>query len=87
MRPYEAGVAGAGWKANRKGRRAAHGGPEIVVVLVSGALIAALGWYFFGPRRAGATRLEDGVRRVEVTVRGGYSPALQLPDRTRHVQG
>ncbi|MFE0512038.1 cupredoxin domain-containing protein, partial [Streptomyces sp. NPDC058964] len=47
---------------------------EIVVVLASAALIAALGWYFFGPRRAGAARLEGGVQRVEVTVRGGYSP-------------
>ncbi|MET9904816.1 heavy metal translocating P-type ATPase [Streptomyces sp. NPDC006446] len=52
------------------------GALEFVVVLVSAALIAALGWYFFGPRRAGAARLEGGVQRVEVTVRGGYSPDL-----------
>ncbi|MFJ8943557.1 heavy metal translocating P-type ATPase [Streptomyces sp. NPDC102395] len=49
---------------------------DIVVVLASAVLIAALGWYFFGPRRVGAARLEGGVQRVEVTVRGGYSPDL-----------
>ncbi|MFF8942085.1 heavy metal translocating P-type ATPase [Streptomyces sp. NPDC014864] len=52
------------------------GAVDIVVVLVAAALIAALGRYFFGPRRAGAARLEGGVQRVEVTVRGGYSPDL-----------
>ncbi|MFJ3334722.1 heavy metal translocating P-type ATPase [Streptomyces sp. NPDC086766] len=52
------------------------GALDIVVVLVAAALIAALGRYFFGPRRAGAARLEGGVQRVEVTVRGGYSPDL-----------
>ncbi|MEU3980592.1 heavy metal translocating P-type ATPase [Streptomyces sp. NPDC026672] len=52
------------------------GALEVVVVLASAVLIAALGWYFFGPRRAGAARLEGGVQRVEVTVRGGYSPDL-----------
>ncbi|MFF4548426.1 heavy metal translocating P-type ATPase [Streptomyces sp. NPDC001406] len=49
---------------------------EVVVVLASAVLIAALGWYFFGPRRAGAARLVGGVQRVDVTVRGGYSPDL-----------
>ncbi|MFD0508797.1 cupredoxin domain-containing protein [Streptomyces chiangmaiensis] len=52
------------------------GALEVVVVLASAVLIAALGWYFFGPRRAGAARLEDGVQRVVVTVRGGYNPDL-----------
>ncbi|MDN3027851.1 heavy metal translocating P-type ATPase [Streptomyces sp. S.PB5] len=47
---------------------------DVVVVLVSAALVGALAWYFFGPRRAGAARLEGGVQRLEVTVRGGYSP-------------
>ncbi|TQJ92476.1 heavy metal translocating P-type ATPase [Streptomyces sp. SLBN-31] len=47
---------------------------DIVVVVASAVLIAALGRYFFGPRRAGSARLEGGVQRVEVTVRGGYSP-------------
>ncbi|MFD8501252.1 heavy metal translocating P-type ATPase [Streptomyces sp. NPDC059687] len=52
------------------------GALEIVVVLASALLIIVLAWYFFGPRRAGAARLEGGVQRVEVTVRGGYSPDL-----------
>ncbi|MFD8308369.1 heavy metal translocating P-type ATPase [Streptomyces sp. NPDC059690] len=47
---------------------------DIVVIAAAAVLIAALGRYFFGPRRAGSARLEDGVQRVEVTVRGGYSP-------------
>ncbi|KUL22175.1 heavy metal translocating P-type ATPase [Streptomyces regalis] len=50
------------------------GAVDIVVVLASAVLVAVLGRYFFGPRRAGAARLEGGVQRVEVTVRGGYSP-------------
>ncbi|MFI6010093.1 heavy metal translocating P-type ATPase [Streptomyces sp. NPDC051243] len=52
------------------------GAVDVVVVLASAVLVAVLGWYFFGPRRAGAARLEGGVQRVEVTVRGGYSPDL-----------
>ncbi|WP_235989410.1 cupredoxin domain-containing protein [Streptomyces ureilyticus] len=47
-----------------------------VVVLAAAGLIAALGWFFFGSRRAGAARMEGGVQRVEVTVRGGYNPSL-----------
>jgi P-type Cu+ transporter len=52
------------------------GAVDVVVVLASALLVGALGWYFFGPRRAGAARLEGGVQRVDVTVRGGYSPDL-----------
>ncbi|TLS41216.1 heavy metal translocating P-type ATPase [Streptomyces montanus] len=52
------------------------GATDVVVVLAAAGLIAALGWFFFGPRRAGAARLEGGVQRVEVTVRGGYNPSL-----------
>ncbi|NGN62498.1 heavy metal translocating P-type ATPase [Streptomyces sp. A7024] len=47
---------------------------EIVVTALSALLIAAIGWYFLGPRRAFGARLEGGVQRVEVAVRGGYSP-------------
>ncbi|MFF4576651.1 heavy metal translocating P-type ATPase [Streptomyces sp. NPDC001410] len=47
---------------------------DIVVVALATVLIAALGWYFFGPRRARSARMEGGVQRAEVTVRGGYSP-------------
>lgn len=47
---------------------------DVIVIVAAIVLIAALGWFFFGPRRARDARLEDGVQRVEVTVRGGYSP-------------
>jgi P-type Cu+ transporter len=50
------------------------GALDVVVVLAAVLSIAGLGWFFFGPRRAGAARVEGGVQRVEVTVRGGYSP-------------
>lgn len=46
----------------------------IVTVTLAVVLIAALGWFFFGPRRARTARVEGGVQLVEVTVRGGYSP-------------
>jgi Cu+-exporting ATPase len=49
---------------------------DAVVVAASAALTAVLGWFFFGPRRAGAAQVEGGAQRVEVTVRGGYSPNL-----------
>jgi len=47
---------------------------ELIVVLAAVAAIAMLGWYFFAPRRARAAAVSDGVQRVGVTVRGGYSP-------------
>ncbi|MFF4603223.1 heavy metal translocating P-type ATPase [Streptomyces sp. NPDC001339] len=47
---------------------------DVVVVISAAVLIAGLGWFFFGPRRVRAARLEGGVQRVEVTVRGGYRP-------------
>jgi len=48
----------------------------IVVVLAAAAALAALGWFFFGPRKGTAAQLAGGVQRVTVTVRGGYSPEL-----------
>ncbi|WP_282696573.1 heavy metal translocating P-type ATPase [Streptomyces sp. CC208A] len=51
-------------------------GADVVVIVVAAGLIALLGRYFFGPRKAGTARLEGGVQRVDVTVRGGYSPSL-----------
>ncbi|MFB7171906.1 heavy metal translocating P-type ATPase [Streptomyces sp. NPDC056254] len=47
---------------------------DVVVVVLAAVLIACLGWFFFGPRRARTAHLEGGVQRVDVTVRGGYSP-------------
>jgi len=47
---------------------------DIGVLVAAVAAIAGLGWFFFGPRRAASARLEGGVQRVAVTVKGGYSP-------------
>ncbi len=48
----------------------------IVVLTAASVLTALLLWYFFGPRRAARTRMENGVQVVDVTVDGGYSPNL-----------
>ncbi|MEP7024948.1 MAG: heavy metal translocating P-type ATPase, partial [Actinomycetota bacterium] len=48
--------------------------PGVIVLLAAAAAIGGLGWFFFGPRRARAAELSGGVQRVQVTVRGGYSP-------------
>ena len=46
-----------------------------IAVLAGATLaIAGLAWYFFAPRRAHAAAVSDGVQRIQVTVRGGYSP-------------
>jgi len=47
---------------------------EIAVLAGTVVALAGLGWFFFGSRRASTARMEDGVQRVEVSVRGGYSP-------------
>ncbi|MDA1360903.1 heavy metal translocating P-type ATPase [Glycomyces luteolus] len=47
---------------------------DIAVLAASTAAIIALAWYFFAPRKAHAATFEDGVQRIEVTVRGGYHP-------------
>ncbi|MFE7754522.1 heavy metal translocating P-type ATPase [Streptomyces sp. NPDC057418] len=47
---------------------------DVVVLALAVVLVAGLGWFFFGPRKARTAQLEGGVQRVEVTVRGGYRP-------------
>jgi P-type Cu+ transporter len=47
---------------------------DISVLLAAVVAIGGLGWFFFGPRRARVAQLEEGVQRVVVTVKGGYSP-------------
>ena len=47
---------------------------DLVVIVGAVIAIAALGWFFFAPRRARRAGLENGVQRIEVRVRGGYSP-------------
>jgi P-type Cu+ transporter len=48
------------------------------LVVVAGALVltAALGWFFFGPKKARSAELVGQVQEVKVTVKGGYSPDL-----------
>jgi hypothetical protein len=53
-------------------RRFVMSAADVVVLAVTVVALAGLGWFFFGPRRARSARLEDGVQRVEVTVRGGH---------------
>lgn len=48
---------------------------EMAVVVGGVALIGFVLWYFFGKRKAVHARVDsDGVQRVAITVRGGYSP-------------
>ena len=49
---------------------------DIIVVVVAVLVIAGLAWYFFAPRRARAAAVSGGVQRVQVTIRGGYSPSV-----------
>src|SRR5512133_282916 len=49
---------------------------EILVTFAGTALIAALAWFFFGPRAARGVELRGGRQEVEITVKGGYSPNL-----------
>jgi len=49
---------------------------DLAVIAASLALVGALAWFFFGPRRAGAARLVGDVQEVKVTVQGGYSPDI-----------
>ena len=51
-------------------------GSEIGVLVGAVALVAALVWYFFGPKKSGQAELRDGVQEVTITVKGGYSPDL-----------
>src|SRR6516162_2220389 len=48
----------------------------ILIVVVAAAALAGLSWFFFGPRKATAAVLAGGVQRLEVTVKGGYSPEV-----------
>ncbi|GAA0467443.1 hypothetical protein Aca07nite_71080 [Actinoplanes capillaceus] len=49
---------------------------DLAVLLASVAAICGLAWYFFAPRHAGVAEVTVGVQRVQVTVRGGYRPAV-----------
>src|SRR5215475_14477114 len=47
---------------------------DLAVVIAAVAALAGLGWFFFAPRRARTAELSGGLQRIDVTVRGGYSP-------------
>ncbi|MFQ5812425.1 MAG: heavy metal translocating P-type ATPase [Anaerolineae bacterium] len=49
-------------------------GLEIGVTLGGIALIAALAYFFFGPKKAREAEVRGGVQEVHITVKGGYSP-------------
>lgn len=49
---------------------------DVAVVLGAALAIAGLAWYFFAPRRAQAAAVSGGVQRIQVTIRGGYSPNI-----------
>ena len=51
-------------------------GADITVLVLSVLAIAALGWYFFAPRKGRIADMDDGVQKIAVTVKGGYSPDL-----------
>ncbi|MDH6244041.1 heavy metal translocating P-type ATPase [Mycobacterium sp. OTB74] len=49
---------------------------DVAVIAVAVIATAGLGWFFFGPRTARAAAVSGGVQRLQVTVRGGYSPNM-----------
>ena len=51
-------------------------GADITVLVLSVMAVAGLGWYFFAPRKGRIATPGDGVQKIAVTVRGGYSPEL-----------
>jgi Cu+-exporting ATPase len=51
-------------------------GADITVLVFSVMAVAGLGWYFFAPRKGRVAAPGDGVQKIAVTVRGGYSPNL-----------
>ena len=49
-------------------------GLEIGVTFSGLAIIAALAYFFFGPKKAVQAEVTGGVQEVRITVKGGYSP-------------
>jgi Cu+-exporting ATPase len=49
---------------------------EALVTIGGAVAIAALAWFFFGPKKARAAEMRGGVQEIEITVKGGYSPDL-----------
>ena len=49
---------------------------EVLVTIGGAVAIAALAWFFFGPKKARTAEMRGGVQEIEITVKGGYSPHL-----------
>jgi Cu+-exporting ATPase len=49
---------------------------ESLVTIGGVVAIAALAWFFFGPKKARTAEMRGGVQEIEITVKGGYSPDL-----------
>ena len=48
---------------------------DVIVVAADAAVAAALGWWFFGPKKSTDTAVDGDVQTVRVTIRGGYTPS------------
>ena len=59
-----------------------------LVLLVGLALIAAIAWFFWGPRRGGfqAVTSTSGYQEAMVLVKGGYTPDIIVVERGRPVR-
>jgi len=58
-----------------------------MVLAALAAWTAAVGWFFFGPRRRVRARIAGGgAQEVTITVRGGYSPDTVVVERGRPVR-
>ena len=62
--------------------------PEILVTLTGFALIGFIVWYFFMSSRATVSAVSSagGVQEVDITVKGGYTPAVIEVERGKPVQ-
>lgn len=49
---------------------------EIIVTLGGAGAIAFLAWFFFGPKQARAAQRRGNIQEINITVKGGYSPAV-----------
>ena len=47
---------------------------EVLVLVAGVAVIIAINWYFFAPRKAETSARAGAVQLVEIEVRGGYNP-------------
>ncbi len=45
-----------------------------IVIIAAVVVTAALGWFFFGPKKSSRAQVTGGLQEVTVTVKGGYSP-------------